>query len=556
MADIVDLTPEEHQEMLKDFVPDTHGIERLWSTGFLATLGLHLAMISLLVSLTRSVNPALPFALAMATIIGVSAQILHRRDFSRSSSVGALPAVLLVAISLVSPLTVLPISYAIVCLLVIYAEARSLINLSGASIYIFYSAILLGIQPPTPLVASVACVSLGLSIVYAFVRGRRKLIVPFIGSALVYVILSLNASRTVFQLALILLAFASAFFLEFRGVHKERSDFSLFLGGGLTVLTAAATLMLFKIFDPMAHAVVTTLVVTALLVFNKTRSPALIGWISISWLLACWGKVEGPWLIWDSLALCAVTAYFGTWKKIRFLQVIAWILCLPLAGSLYYKDQGMFSLFKCAGAANFCLFACVVGATLFDEDQRKWWHGIIPATLYHPGITFLRAFSIRLGKLPFISGAVSVIAIPISWIRSPEDSANPFTLRSTMILSGHLIGAIILAKQSVLYIAGSSFNRDVGVFISVVVWTLWGAALSSWGSVRAYPLFRLVGIVFILWPLVYDLTIDHFLVKNLLFLSLAVVGAGLWSSGLWGTVKRSKLNRVVLLTEPGPTGTQ
>lgn len=374
---------------------------------------------------------------------------------------------------------------------------------------------------------------------------RTAAVMTVIGGAITGWIELYRQGGGVVALSLMLSAFVIAGIVyEWRLPRQSLSDFRRFVGQGLLMAMIYFLIQSVAGISLGANAVVWLWAVAAsayqALQLRRENMiyPTRIAWIAIAFLCAVWqpfgawtgeaASLPGVLQIAISLALVSMLQLAAMRARSGFLSAVAVILMLPpamqsLSGVVYES--------KIYGLAA----GVFVAVALFLLSRREryqsglpWWRGFIRDDHVEWFKRVLLVFAGAIMRVPLLSALSSWFRAGWNWLKYFKGEQQPFGFNDAIFVAANLYSVLFLERYLRLFdFAGLEY-----ILLAALVWALWGLWLLLWGVRRQTVYYRLLGICFMLGPVLRQ-EIRSGVDPQLSFAAVGVItGLAFWITGM------------------------
>ena len=344
----------------------------------------------------------------------------------------------------------------------------------------------------------------------------------------------------VLPLTLLLFIFlAVAILYELRIPAVEYSNFRYFIGHGLIILLLYYVVS--GIREP--NTSITVWIWAALasgyqafrLYREKVISPSRVSWIAISLSVALW--VSETSLQWHAqafgnLALAATLQLTAIKSEKKFLSGVAILMVVFTALISLPKSSEDFSL-----SVQIVGLLTLINLIFLSKSPRfpaslPWWAGFIKVE--HIG--YLKKFLLVgfgvLFRVPIFTMLFSWIRTLVMWLKYFKADGGPLGVNDLLFIAANLYAVLILTNQFSIYLKEIDVSWMNNELFIIMIWAVWGLGLVLLGSRRNLVFPRIIGIGFMLVPLLHaalDWTSDDYILIAGL---CVIIGFVFWMTGM------------------------
>ena len=515
--------------------------ERLLTRTLLPFFGINAFLIGSLIYYSQTESILIPAGLSFAlmTVWGIFFPHIERaKAWLHLGGLAAMVLMLLLAI----PNQLIALIFALAATAsLIFSIIRGLVPEKAIFVYIIYLPIIVAVEIPDDIRLVFELLTL-VPMAFLFIKSRLRTasFATLIGA----VIAGLQELDIVGQGNLLLMILmggvvVASIIYEWRIPRTEVSSLREFLGQGLTMILTFIAIATFtgpgEPFTWWLWASVTSVYNILKMIIERLAYPTRAGWVAVNFSVCLWSQT--PDLPWEGEAvgtfiLAATLHLIANLLPRRFLATLALIIAtVPTLFMLFksFQSVSVQVLVTCILSVAFLLLA---SHTRPDPEKLPWWRGFLRAEHNEFFRNLCLGTIAQLLRIPFMQTLFSWIRTGFMWMKYIKGNSEPFSLSDLLFAAAHVLAALVISNQLTLLLASGDASLGIVSLIIAPVWALWGLGLIIAGTKREILYFRLLGTIFITYPLFVELIVVRSEDTLVLALLSLIIGFSMWVAGI------------------------
>jgi len=269
---------------------------------------------------------------------------------------------------------------------------------------------------------------------------------------------------------------------------------------------------------------------------ERSPRPSRLAWIAVSLSLAAWASdVFENWhhQVIMILLIASVLHLAALWIKNKFISdtsVIISVLCIiPV---VRHCTKGLSPALVIVG------LVCATQLLLLSQRGKMtalfpWWTGFVVGRHLQWAKKIVLIVFGTLSRIPFLSLIFSWLRTAFLWLRYFKGDEDKFGSNDVLFVTGHGLAVYVLTVQISILLG----HLDVSILVHriwpTVIWAFWGTGITLNGIRSGSYFRRLVGICFIISPILFEILKWHEEDRVLYAWLAVVVGLSFWLIGLF-----------------------
>ena len=535
----------------KTIAGKVESFERLLNGALLPFFGVNAFFIGSLVYYSQTRSILMPAGLSLVLMAGWLVFFPRAARATAWLHIGALAAILLMLLlAIPNPLAALAFGLAVTAGLT-FSVIRGLVPEKATLVYIVYLPIMATteISQETRLVFELLTL-VPMALLFIGFRFHIASLATLVGAVLTGWLELKKVGQGDLSLVIFMGGFVvAAAVYEWRIPRTEVSSLREFLGYGLTMLlTFVATITLLDPAEPFTWwlwAFATAVYHCLKMIIERLAYPTRAGWVAVAFWFCLWEHTpDMPWFgkVNGTLALAAALHLMANVVGGRLLATLALLIASGAAFSVLFESYRAVSVQVIGSCLLSVAFLLIASLTRPDPEDLPWWRGFLRAEHNEQFRRFCLGTLAQLLRIPFMVTLFMWIRTGFTWLKYIKGNADPFSLADLTFAAAHVLAALVLSNQLTLLLVPKEPPAGLVSLIVAPVWVLWGIGLVLAGCRRKLLYYRLLGTVFMTYPLFMELTIVRSEDTLVLALLALIMGFGMWMAGM--LVRRLSLSNI------------